>query len=81
MLRRSAINTNVATIFADYNQEIEENLIGVLGQVLRCSPENDTDETLGQHVRQTLSSQGGIADSVLPAPADFPLNRSFNSRE
>ena len=42
------------------HQEIEESLIGVLGQVLRYSPENDTDEALGQHVRQTLSTQGGF---------------------
>ena len=42
------------------HQDIEESLIGVLGEVLRYSPENDTDEAFGQHVRQTLSTQGGF---------------------
>ena len=38
----------------------EENLIGVFADVLRYSPDSDTDEALGAHVRMVLDAEGGF---------------------
>lgn len=42
------------------NRETEERLINLLGEVLQYSPEIDTDEALGQHVRKIMIAQGGL---------------------
>ena len=42
------------------HREMEENLIGVLHQVLQCPCDNDdTDEALGRHTREVFDAQGG----------------------
>ena len=42
------------------HRELEESLIGVLGQVIQHADTADCNETLGQQVRDLLDSQGGI---------------------
>ena len=42
------------------HREMEESLIGVLGQVLQHANGDDANAVLGKHVRETLNDQGGI---------------------
>lgn len=42
------------------HKELEESLIGVLGQVIQRADTSDTNEMLGQHVRTLLEQRGGI---------------------
>ncbi len=42
------------------HREMEESLIGVLGQVLQHAEGGDANDVLGQHVREILNDQGGI---------------------
>lgn len=42
------------------HREVEEQLIGVLGDVLKYSPEHDSDAALGAHVRRVLEAGGGM---------------------
>ena len=42
------------------HRAIEENLLGVFGQVLQRASNASDDETLGTQVRQTLEAQGGV---------------------
>ncbi len=44
----------------DKLREVEESLIGVLGQVLQHTKDCDANETLGLQVRQILHQQGGV---------------------
>lgn len=44
----------------DKHREMEESLIGVLGQVLQHAEGGDANDVLGQHVREILNDQGGI---------------------
>jgi len=45
----------------DQHRGIEENLIGIFGQVLETEQAQDTDAIFGRHVRKLLSEQGGVA--------------------
>ena len=45
----------------DQHRGIEENLIGIFGQVLETEQAQDTDAAFGRHVRKLLSEQGGVA--------------------
>ena len=45
----------------DKHRELEESLIGVLGQVIKHANTYDTNEALGHHVRNLLEKQGGTA--------------------
>jgi hypothetical protein len=42
------------------HREMEESLIGVLGQVLQHANGDDANAVLGKHVRETLNDQGGF---------------------
>ncbi len=42
------------------HREMEESLIGVLGQVLQHANGDDANAALGKHVREILNDQGGI---------------------
>ncbi len=42
------------------HRELEESLIGVLGQVIQRADTSDNNEALGQQVRNLLDDQGGI---------------------
>ncbi|WP_273908616.1 Tn3 family transposase [Enterobacter bugandensis] len=42
------------------HREKEEHLITLLGEVIQYSPEIDTDEALGLHVRKIMTAQGGL---------------------
>lgn len=42
------------------HRELEESLIGVLGQVIQRADTSDSNEALGQQVRNLLDDQGGI---------------------
>ena len=42
------------------HRAIEENLLGVFGQVLQRASDASDDEALGSHVRQTLEEEGGV---------------------
>ena len=44
----------------DKHRELEESLIGVLGQVIQGVNTCDTNDRLGQHVRDLLEKQGGV---------------------
>lgn len=45
----------------DQHRGIEENLIGIFGQVLEAEQGQDTDAEFGRQVRDLLSKQGGAA--------------------
>jgi TnpA family transposase len=45
----------------DQHRAIEENLIGVFGQVLEAEQAQGTDDAFGRQVRELLSKQGGVA--------------------
>ena len=45
----------------DQHRGIEENLIGIFGQVLEAEQGQDTDAEFGRQVRDLLSKQGGTA--------------------
>jgi TnpA family transposase len=45
----------------DQHRAIEENLIGIFGQVLATEPTQETDAAFGRQVRKLLSEQGGVA--------------------
>jgi TnpA family transposase len=42
------------------HREMEEELIGVLGQVLQHAEGNDTNDVLGENVRELLAKKGGL---------------------
>jgi TnpA family transposase len=44
----------------DQHRAIEENLIGIFGQVLETEQAQDTDAIFGRHVRKLLAEQGGV---------------------
>ena len=44
----------------EQHREMEESLIGTLGQVLQHAENCDTNEVLGQQIRDTLNKEGGI---------------------
>ncbi|MDC9598581.1 Tn3 family transposase [Xenorhabdus anantnagensis] len=48
-------------LMQEKHRETEEHLIALLGEVLQYSPETDTDEALGEHVRKIMTAQGGLA--------------------
>lgn len=45
----------------EQHRAIEENLIGIFGQVLETEPTQSTDAAFGSQVRKLLSEQGGVA--------------------
>ncbi|WP_158931647.1 Tn3 family transposase [Acidisphaera sp. S103] len=45
----------------EQHRAIEENLIGIFGQVLETEPTQDNDAAFGRQVRKLLSEQGGVA--------------------
>jgi len=45
----------------DQHRGIEENLIGIFGQVLETEQAQNSDAAFGRHVRKLLSEQGGVA--------------------
>jgi len=47
-------------ILQERHREMEETLIGVLGQVLHHAKTDSSDDTLGRRVRQVLKEQGGV---------------------
>ena len=58
------------------HRAIEENLLGVFGQVLQRASNASDDEILGTHVRQTLEEEGGVEalDARLQAVAAYHGN-------
>jgi len=58
------------------HRELEEALIGVLGQVLQQAKIDNSDENLGRQVRQILNDQGGVdaLDSQYEAVAAYHQN-------
>ena len=45
----------------DQHRAIEEDLIGIFGQVLQTEQAQDTDADFGRQVRKLLSEKGGVA--------------------
>jgi hypothetical protein len=45
----------------DQHRAIEENLIGIFGQVMETEQAQDTDAIFGRHVRKLLAEQGGVS--------------------
>jgi hypothetical protein len=45
----------------DQHRAIEENLIGIFGQVLETEQAQDADAIFGRHVRKLLAEQGGVS--------------------
>ena len=46
----------------EQHRDMEEALIGVLGQVVQQAAASETDDVLGKQVRQILDEQGGVED-------------------
>ena len=57
---RAAAKEQLAALH-DQHRGIEENLIGIFGQVLEAEQGQDTDAEFGRQVRDLLSRQGGTA--------------------
>jgi TnpA family transposase len=56
---QSAAKEQLAAL-QDRNREIEESLIGILGQVLQTAQAQGPDAAFGQQVRELLRQQGGV---------------------
>ncbi len=59
--RTQAVAKKQLAALHDQHRGIEENLIGIFGQVLEAEQGQDTDAEFGRQVRDLLSKQGGTA--------------------
>ena len=92
MLRRirrtQAVAKEQLDAFHEQHRAIEENLIGIFGQVLETEQAQDTDAVFGRQIRKLLSEQGGVATLAYQCETvsawhrgnDLPLLWSIHAR-